>query len=165
MPPALTRRRVADAAAELAMSRGHVVERALVKPTLGNLLLWRSVYEVDGRFYVDAIRVGMSPGPVVFEGTSIARFSRPEMDAAVPPGSRKHTDLLRFEAFSDGYLARIPERSATVGDIRYASLPNDVQPVWGVELDDDPATPVRFRFYREFDAATRERFVAMLFPD
>lgn len=46
-------------ATTLAASRGHTVEQLIVKPTLGNLVLWRSIYETDGKFYVDAIRVGL----------------------------------------------------------------------------------------------------------
>lgn len=157
--------RAAGVAAELAASRGHVVERALVKPTLGNLFLWRSVYETNGRFHVDAVRVGLLTEPRVFEGEAVARFTRAEATVVAPLGSRVHADILRFDTFSDGYVSRVPGRPDTLGDIRYASLPNGIQPVWGIELPETVDAPVRFRFYREISQATRKRFMAMLFPD
>ena len=44
---------------ELARERGHSVDRLIVKPTMGNLLLWRSVYESAGMYYIDGVRVGL----------------------------------------------------------------------------------------------------------
>ena len=155
--------RAAAVASELAASRGHVVERALVKPTLGNLLLWRSVYEAGGRFHVDALRVGLSDVRV-FAGESLVRFASDEADTVAPPGSRVHADIVRFNRFSDGYVARVPGRPGTLGDVRYASLPNGVEPIWGIELPADTDAPVHFRTFRDFPATTRERFMEMLWP-
>ena len=43
----------------IADERGHEIERVTVHPSLGNLILWRSVYESDGEYYADAVRVGI----------------------------------------------------------------------------------------------------------
>src|SRR5690606_34372245 len=40
----------------LAETRGHRPERLLAKPSFGNLLVWKVVYQADGRYYVDAVR-------------------------------------------------------------------------------------------------------------
>ena len=42
---AMQQERAADAVRILAAERGHEVERIVVKPTLGNLLLWRGLYQ------------------------------------------------------------------------------------------------------------------------
>lgn len=157
--------RAAEVAAELAASRGHAVERGLVKPTLGNLLLWRSVYESGGRFHVDAVRVGWFSEGRVFEGTSVERFAPGDVLVEAVPGTRLRSDLRRFDLFSDGYVARAPGRPGTLGDIRYASLPNGVQPIWGIEIPDTADEPVRFRLFRDMSMETRQQFMAMLFPD
>lgn len=47
-------------AEELAEARGHSIERLVVKPTLGNLVLWRSIYRNADTFHIDAVRVGMT---------------------------------------------------------------------------------------------------------
>ena len=49
-----------SSARELARSRGHSVERILVKPTLANLVLWRSVYLSDGVFHVEGMLFHMT---------------------------------------------------------------------------------------------------------
>ena len=79
--------RAAAVAADLAAERGHEVERGLVKPTLGNLVLWRSVYEAAGRFHVDAIRVGVA-GTRIYEGQSVAVLAPGTSASPVPPRSR-----------------------------------------------------------------------------
>ena len=48
----MQRERAESAAAALAIERGHAPRRLLVKPTLANLLLWRSTYIADGRIYL-----------------------------------------------------------------------------------------------------------------
>ena len=41
---------------ELADSRGHNAERLTLKPSFGNLILWKSIYQHEEKFYVDAIQ-------------------------------------------------------------------------------------------------------------
>ncbi len=49
--------RAAEVVEELAKARGEVVERLVVKPTMGNLMVWRTVYQSAGRFQITAVRV------------------------------------------------------------------------------------------------------------
>ncbi len=53
----LQRERATDAMVALAESRGHVVERSEVKPSFGNLIVWRAQYQYAGKYYIDAVRV------------------------------------------------------------------------------------------------------------
>ena len=161
----LQHQRALAAATGLAASRGHVVERALVKPTLGNLLLWRSIYESGGRFHVDAIRVGAFSATRVYPGGELPRL--PVADAArhAPPGSRLHADILRFERFSDGFVVAYPGRPGVLGDVRYANLPDALEPLWGITLPNDPSRHADYAFFRDASPATRARFLALLFPD
>ena len=48
--------RALSAAIQLANSRGHNAERMTLKPSFGNLILWKSIYQYEEAFYVDAIR-------------------------------------------------------------------------------------------------------------
>ena len=57
---------------QLASARGHIPVRLEVKPTFGNTFLWRSIYEFDGRFYVDAIRTAF--GAIRVTGSSIEKL-------------------------------------------------------------------------------------------
>ena len=70
---AVQHQRAAAVAAEVAAGRGHRPERLLVKPTIGNLVLWRALYVVRDSVWVDAVRVGW--GEQVFVGGRAALFN------------------------------------------------------------------------------------------
>jgi len=155
--------RVEAAARELAAQRGHAPERLLVKPTLGNLLLWRSLYVHRGEVRVDAIRLGLSAEPRVYPGGAIRLFEAARDLPRLPRGSVQFRDVERFVRFSDGWVAIQPHRPEGLADIRYSNLPNSLEPLWGLELN--PAQPERhahYAFYRNLSRQTRERFTEML---
>ncbi len=152
--------------AELARERGQQVERAVVKPTIGNLLLWRSVYQAGGRYHVDALRVGWFDwfgGSRVYVGGSLSQLELGRDLPPIPDASVLRADIERFAVLSDGFVVQHPEHRAVLGDVRYANEPSSLSPLWGIELD--PARPeqhVRYEFFREVSASTRQRFLAML---
>ncbi len=148
-------------ARSLAAQRGHEVERILVKPTLGNLVLWRSVYESGGRFYVDAIRVG--PGADrVYPGGSARRFVAGRDRPGLLPGSVLARDIERFDKLADGFVVADPGRDNVLTDVRYSMLPTTIAPLWGLDLRVDSSTRhANFVNYRDRPANAREQFVAM----
>lgn len=147
-----------------AQQRGHVVERLIVKPSLGNLLLWRSVYASDGIYYVDAVRVGLPFNNKVFEGNRIQAFDIKRDLPQLAGQSVVYRDIQRFEVFSDGFLAWHPAHSNVLGDVRYAMLPTSIHPLWGIELNPDvPDEHVKFNTYRNMSEAEIKAFTAMLF--
>ncbi len=156
------RDRAETVAMGLAQARGHVPTRIEAKPTLGNLVLWRVLYEADGQFYVDGVRVGFCTAPRAYVGGSVARFS-PEKLAGLQPNSVLARDIARFAWFSQGFVAQYPQRPEILGDIRYAMLPNDLVPLWGIEMDlARQDRHVDFITFRRVDRATRQAFWAML---
>lgn len=154
--------RAESAARALAEERGHSPERMLVKPTLGNLVVWRSVYETEGRYHVDALRIGFGPDQV-FPGGSVPRLDVETLESSLGGDSVSYRDLLRFRGFSDGYLALHPRHSEVVGDVRYSMQPDGLTPLWGVEFDPDhPGSHVRERVFRESSPSDRRRFLELL---
>lgn len=151
-----------DAARELALQRGHQVERLMVKPTIANLVLWRSVYLANDRYHVDAIRI--APGPErVYAGTSLPRFERARDLAALAPDTVLAIDIQRFERLADGYVVIDPKRKNVLSDIRYSMLPTAVKPMWGIELDlEAPSRHARFEHYRDRPEDYQSLFVGML---
>lgn len=131
-------------AREVATARGHAVERQTVKPSFANILVWRSVYEADGRFFVDGLRAGVAPR--VFPGTSVARLD-PESDFPwLSADSQQYRDLLRFTRLSHGYAARSVGEPETVIDVRYAFLPHELGALWSIALTPDAPTDRHVRF-------------------
>lgn len=134
--------------AEIAAARGHTPLRLRVKPGFGNILVWKTVYEAEGRFYVDAVRAGIRPG--VFPGVSVAKLDIPRDIPWLDPGSRQARDIERFRRFSDGFVARDPDRPDRIIDVRYSFVPNTVNALWSIELSPGapPSAHVRYRTHR-----------------
>ena len=145
----------------LVESRGHHIERNLVKPTLGNLVLWRSIYEYDNRFYVDVIRVGAKVKH--YDGDSVDKFILREALPALPENSVLANAIKRFTHFSDGYVSVCPGKPGVIGDIRYSMAPRQVKPLWGITIDPtQPDKQITYDFYRESTKASRKQFMDML---
>lgn len=156
--------RAKSLAQEMAQQRNHIAERLIVKPTIGNLLLWRSVYEADGMFYVDAIRVGLPGNFKFFTGNQVKAFDIKRDLSQLTEQMRIYRDIKRFEFFSDGFLAWHPDHPHILGDIRYAMLPTSTRPLWGLELRlDEPHGSVSFNTDRSMTDGERKAFLGMLF--
>jgi len=147
----------------MAESRGHTVERIEIKPTMANLLLWRSIYEADGYFYVDAFRPEMIADARIYPGERIKRFEPGDLPG-LKIDSVMANDIKRFDYFSDGYTALSNQSSGHVlGDVRYSMVPNSIKPIWGIELDmaqQDQHTP--FKQYHDSSDENRSVFLAMV---
>lgn len=136
-------------AAETAASRGHAPVRIEAKPSFGNILVWKTIYETPDRFYVDAVRAGVRPR--VFPGVSVAKLDPGRDLPWLDPTSRQARDVERFRRFSDGFVAEDPERPNRIIDVRYSFVPNAVSALWSIELAPGapPAAHVRYRTHRE----------------
>lgn len=117
----------------LARERGHAPIRLQVKPTFANLVVWRSIYETEDRFYVDAVRPGFAAD--VFSGASIGKLHLPSAFPWLDPHSQQARDVERFARFSDGFVARATDGSERIIDVRYSFVPTEVAPLWSVRLD------------------------------
>lgn len=152
-----------DAATELARERGHAVERIIVKPTMANLVLWRSVYESGGVFHVDAVRVGLFGARRIYPGVSARGFELERDRPRLAPDSRLARDIGRFFDLSNGFVVPDPGRDNVLIDVRYSMLPIRIEPMWGIDLNvESPSEHAAFRIYRDRPANIRELFFAML---
>lgn len=141
--------------------RGHEIEQYMVKPTIGNLVLWRSIYLAGDTFYIDAIRVGIDTR--IYTGDTIDRFKTGSLPTTIATDSILFRDIQRFDRFSDGYVAYYPGRDNILGDVRYSMSPLSSLPLWGIELDfDKTAEHVHYAFYRQVSEEHRQQFVDML---
>jgi inner membrane protein len=155
--------RAGQVAEDLRDKRGHLAMQSVVKPTLANLVLWRSVYIHEDRIHVDAIRVGLFDAGRVFEGESVARFSLDRDLPQLDESSVLYADIVRFLSFSDGYVALDPMQANVVGDIRYSMLPVSARPLWGIVIDPDkPQVHADYRFFRDSGPSVRETFLNLL---
>ncbi len=133
------RERAESVALSVAQTRGHEnISGLTVKPSLGNLILWKSIYEYENYFYVDAVRV--VTGNKVYEGNRIEKLAAfdnlqqhfPWLDLS----SQQAVDIERFRWFSQGYIAQNPNAPMQVMDMRYSAIPNQIKPLWSIELSE-----------------------------
>ena len=131
------RERAQEVLLSLAQSRGHKVERTLVHPSIGNLLVWRSIYESNGNYYVDAVRVGLFSEPKIYNGGSIKVFDPIQELTGLDPNSVLYGDINRFRRFAKDFLVVHPQYPDIIGDLRMGILPNSIKPIWGIKFNPD----------------------------
>ncbi len=152
----------------IAAARGHTIERGRVMPVPLSLSVWRSVYEHDGRMYADAVRVAPLEPAGLWPGGSVARFDAAGYGQRVGTDTVLATDVARFEHFSDGHLfVHEDGPRPTLGDFRYALVPNSDEPLWGIRLDPErPQAHVqRVRYQRDMSSGDGQLFLRMLIGD
>ncbi len=147
---------------ELAQQRGHVAEEIVVKPTIGNQILWRGNYTYDGKVFTEGIRTGLFSGVKIYEGESAELVDLNE-EFGKYEGTTLYNDLQRFERLSEGFLIRHPDKPEVVGDARYSMLPTSLVPLWGVQTDTtDTETHLPFLYFRDAGEEVRNEFLEML---
>jgi inner membrane protein len=126
--------RAQAAQSELAHARGHRIERSEAMPTLGNQLVWRSLYLHDGRIYSDRLRVPWFSRPTVRAGDSLPLMSARDLTPAEAARLTRHDSFARFAHFSDGWIARAPGNPTVIGDMRYSLSAKAFDPIWGIRF-------------------------------
>lgn len=120
------------AAEQMAQRQGHAGHRLTLKPSFGNLIVWKSIYEHEGYYRVDAVRVladtQWCPGKQI-EKLNIAKHL-----PGLAPDSQQAADIERFRWFSDDFIAPYGPPGGII-DVRYAAVPNDINPLWGIQVD------------------------------
>lgn len=162
----LQKHRALAALADLVESRNHAAAQNLtVKPSIGNLALWRGIYEYESELYVDAIFVGyFSRKPRIYPGARTAKIDPAPLIDPLPANSALAHDIERFNDFSSGFLMFHPSEPNVLADARYSMIPNSIIPLWGIQIDfDTPNAHAPFNNYRTKDRAQLDRFKTMLF--
>ena len=155
--------RAHDAIYATALLRGDSIERLTVKPTMGNLLLWRSIYRSGDIYHIDAVRVGLGEGGRIYPGTTVSAFASSRDKPGLSTTSVLYNDIQRFDLFSDGYLALHPTDPDLLGDVRYAILPTSAHPLWGIRLDlKNPDAHAQFETNRRMSRQEIDQFIDML---
>ena len=153
--------RTLSAAIELANSRGHIAERLTLKPSFGNLILWKSIYQHNDTFYVDAIRTIQSS--TWCSGESIREFEYIQHLPGLDDDSQQKKDIERFRWFSQDYLGYDEEKNI-ITDVRYSMIPNQIRPMWGLVIDDKRGIDEHAIWWtsRSLDQSQLDLFIDML---
>lgn len=133
--------RVLTAQQRLASERGHAVLRGRTMPTIGNNVVWRSLYEHEGRIFCDRIRVGWGGEISVREGTSLERAPVSGLSQAESAAEARQPAFERFSHFSDGWIARSPRDASVLGDVRYSLSSEAFDPIWAIRYTGSEQQP------------------------
>lgn len=129
-----------------AAQRGHVPLRLTAKPSFGNTIVWRALYEHQGKVHVMCYRAGRE---MRLLGESQATLVRPDGISSIPADSVLADDIRRFAHFSNDWLGWHPQHPEVLGDLRYALRPDAIAPLWGITVDPSkPTDHVNFVTYR-----------------
>ncbi|MCG9682887.1 metal-dependent hydrolase [Vibrio sp. Isolate23] len=147
---------------QLAQERNHSPNRIEVKPSFANILVWKVIYETDGHYHVDAIRLGSSTK--IYSGESIAKLDINRDLPWLKQNSQQAKDIERFRRFSNGYLALHPNEKLSVIDVRYSMIPNKFDPMWSIKLSPSlaPEQHARYVTNREHFTTKRQDFWEIL---
>lgn len=146
----------------IATDRGHQPLRLEAKPSFGNILLWKIVYETPERYHVDAVLTGLSDR--IYPGASVPKLDRERDLPWLRNDSQQALDVERFRWFSNGYIAPDPDNPHRVIDIRYSLVPNEVAPLWSIELRPGAGSDehAQYRTHRDVGGSPATRLWRML---
>ena len=158
----MQRDRAITAGWELAMSRGHQPVRLEAKPSFGNIVLWKTVYETDHYYYVDAVHVA---GEVKhYIGDRAKKLDIARDFSWLDVNSQQARDIERFGWFSNDYIALDPSNAQRIIDVRYSLVPNEIASLWGIQLSSaaEADSHVTYTTARQLSDQQREAFVRQL---
>ena len=133
---------------KLASSRGLKTLSIEAKPSFANILIWKIITETENSYYIDAIRIGLNE-PKIWEGDSVEKLSIEKDLPWLDEQSQQRKDIERFRWFSTGYIALDKQNPNRVVDIRYSLLPQQIKPLWGIELSRTAKTDEHVDYYHE----------------
>ena len=156
--------RVQKYISQVAKERGHRPARIYAKPTIGNLILWKSFYQHRDHYYTDALRAGFLSPNRFFAGKSIEKLDLKSRFPKLPEDSVLFKDIKRFAHFSDDHLVLHPRHSDIIVDFRYTLLPNTLDFLWGIKVDStSPQEHARYLRLSTYSLERRRKFFQMLF--
>ena len=136
--------RALEVQARVAASRGHAPVRAEAFPGFLTNIVWRSMYESEGTFHMDRIRIPWTGAATWAPGVSVAALREHGLPPVVREDSRLQRDFRRFHWFTGGWVARAPDDPRLIGDARYSSRDDRFVPVWGIRFHPASSPPVEW---------------------
>jgi inner membrane protein len=141
---AFQQQRALDVQRAIAEARGHHVERGAVFPSFANNVAWRSLYQSEGRYYVDKLRVPWSGRNCASPGVSVPVARTVPVAGVVEQRAQR-----LFRWFSDDWVAYDPSDAGLLGDLRYSFSPQEATPIWGIRVEGGQVEWVNQRQRRE----------------
>jgi len=137
------------------------VDRIIVKPSFGNIVVWRTLAIKDSNISSNAIRLSVLGEAKVYAGESGTLIDDAGLQRWANGSYKKITEGHRFFKLSDKLILDDPSNPEFLGDARFALLPNSLKPLWGIR-NNGPDQSVAYVTRREMSQQTRTQFLDML---
>ncbi|MFZ2853211.1 MAG: metal-dependent hydrolase [Rhodocyclaceae bacterium] len=128
----------------IAATRGHVIERGEMFPSVGNPFLWRSSYQSGGTLYMDRVRTIGSDAARWKPGSTVALLEEKDLPPTDRADAGVRRDFARFRYFSAGWVAHATDDPSVIGDARYSLRTDRFEPIWGVRFKPGSAQPTEW---------------------
>ena len=111
----------------------HEIESIEAKPSFGNIIVWKVIYSTSDRYYVNAILLALDHK--IYPGESIEKLNIRKSFPWLSVNSQQAKDIEKFRWFSNGYLGIDEKNKDIIYDVRFSTIPNQVEGLWGIKLD------------------------------
>ncbi len=120
---------------QLAAHKGHEVERYRVMPSPLNLVVWRAIYLTQGTVVTQGLRIPPLGSVTYYPGGEKKLWQGNSSELTGSKNQQRDIDVFRH--FSDDWLTvvSLTNTVTTLGDLRYASDIESVNPMWTIEVD------------------------------
>ena len=143
--------------------RGHKIERILLNPTIGNNILWRTIYQYDGYYFIDGVYKPIFSKAKIINGTKIKVINKETIYPELDQNSKQREDIRRFSYFSQDYIFLHPDFDDVIADLRYGTLPYDYKSLWGIKINSkNKDQHAKFVSLRDFKRKDYENFWNLL---
>ncbi|WP_086981143.1 metal-dependent hydrolase [Vibrio aphrogenes] len=148
---ALQHHRALQAVQLMASAHTTPIQRVKAMPTIGNLLVWRTLYQAGDQYYVNALRISLFGEIKMYPGQSIAVLNQQKAFPTLDKHSVQQQDIQRFRWFSDGWLVSSPSTPNAIADLRYSPQVNGTTPLWEIVI-----TPHQSEQHISYQSHTQE---------
>lgn len=148
---------------ELASTRGHEnLQHIRVMPAPGSLLLWRSVYQHEDRYFSDGFRVGYTGELQIASGNSDAVYTYQDYLNSNYKSKANEFGVQHFFQFAQSYIIKRQDpitHEIKLLDYRYSGEISKYQPLWGISVTPEKVSWKRMMNNRE---QMGKRFLEMM---
>lgn len=134
--------RALEAQAQVAATRGHMLERGAVFPAFATTIVWRSLYQTGETLHMDRLRVPWFGSATWSDGYAMPLASAADLPPAVVTDPRLLRDFERFVWFTGGWVAHAG--GGEIGDARYSSSTTRFEPVWAIRFQPGAPVPIEW---------------------
>ena len=149
---------------QIAKTRNHNIERSFFNPTIGNIFLWRSIYQYNNNYYIDAVRIIPFKSLEFKEGEQTKVINIDNIYPFLTEDSIQKQDIKRFSKFSKDYIYQYPNKEYIISDLRYGIFPYDLRGLWGIKISPETQDEhVKFIYFRAAEERNFKELLSLIF--